>query len=425
MMPENEGTVTMTTSLDLSTSSYRRLLARPHVLRLLASAIVGHLPVAMTPLALLLAVRTDGGTVSLAGLLAAVYGVSAALGQPWWGRALDRHGHTPTLLFTGLTSAMAFLMLACLPTAQHPAVAGALTTAAGLATPPLEAALRVLWPEVTASRAQLRAALSLDASAQEVVFIVGPLLVLGTGIALGAGAALGVAALLVLSGTLVFTTAAPAQSWSPAAQRPTDRLGPLRVRGPRVLALALAGAGTALGALNVLALDLAETLGAQALSTLIPAALAVGSLAGGLLFGGIRLPGSARQQLAVSALGLAVGLTPFLLAPGPIASLITAVLPGFFLAPLLITVFALLEDLVPDGTLGEASAWMIAALGLGQAAGTAIAGAVGQAGPFLPATVAFAGALLAVVSLLLGRRALAEAAGPAAESAGPVLSAFS
>ncbi|MFJ8676784.1 MFS transporter [Streptomyces sp. NPDC093589] len=412
----------MTTPLDLPTSSYRQLLAAPHVLRLLTSAIVGHLPVAMTPLALLLAVRTDGGTVSLAGLLAAVYGISAALGQPWWGRALDRHGHTPTLLLTGCASAVAFLALAVLPTAQYPTVAGVLTAGAGLVTPPLEAALRVLWPEVTASDAQLRAALSLDASAQEVVFIVGPLLVLGIGVAAGPGATLGAAALLVLAGTLAFTAAAPARNWRPAAQRTADWMGPLRVRGPRVLALALAGAGTALGALNVLALALAESLDVPALSTLVPAALAVGSLAGGLLFGRLRLPGSTPRHLHATALGLAVGLTPFLLAPGPLASVITAVLPGLFLAPLLISVFACLEDLAPEGTLGEASAWMIAALGLGQAAGTAIAGTVGQTGPFLPAVIALAGALLAAGTLLLGRRALATPTVPGlSDSARPIL----
>ncbi|MFH0246362.1 MFS transporter [Streptomyces sp. HK10] len=403
----------MTTALDLrSTPSYRHLLTTPHVLRLLVGAVVGHLPVAMAPLALLLAVRADGGTVSQAGLLAAAYGVSAALGQPWWGRMLDRHGHLPTLLATAVVSAGAFTALAALSTADHPVAAVLLTLTAGLATPPLEAALRVLWPTLTATGPQLRAALSLDASAQEVVFIAGPLLVLVCNATTGAAAALGAAALLGLVGALAFATAPPSRRWLPIPPRRVDWMGPLRVRGPRILAFALIGAGIALGTLNVVALALAEHHHVPAVSTLVQAALAVGSLTGGLLFGRLRLPGSSTGHLRGTAIGMTVGLVPFLLTPGPVIAVAAAVLPGLFLAPLLISVFASLEHLAPNGTLGEASAWMIAALGLGQAAGAGLGAAVADSGPLLPAVTALAGAALAVAPLLLGRRALAGAPVP-------------
>lgn len=383
---------------------YRRLLTAPHILRLLTAAAVGHLPVAMAPIALLLVVRADGGSVRQAGLLAAVYGVSAALGQPWWGRMLDRRGPTPTLLGTALASTGAFAVLAVLDTVDAPVAAGLLAVAAGAATPPAEAALRVLWREVTISDAQLRAALSLDACAQEVVFIVGPLLVLGVDAVTQAQVTLAAAALLGLAGTIALATAAPTRRWQPAPSRRVDALGPLRAAGPRTLAVALLGAGIALGAINVAALALAEEHRAPALSTLMPAALAVGSLTGGLVYGRRRWPGTPPAHLRATTLGLLVGLLPLLLQPSPPTAVAAAVLPGLFLAPLLISVFSSLDDLAPDGTLGEAAAWMVAFLGLGQAAGTALASSA--TGPLPPTTTALAGAAAAWITLATRRSSL-------------------
>ncbi|MER0477023.1 MFS transporter [Streptomyces sp. Edi2] len=387
--------------------TYRSVLQLPHVKRLLAGAIVGHLPVAMAPLAILLVVRTSGGSTRLASALAAVYGVSAAVGQPLWGRLLDRRGHIPTFTVTALVSTGAFAALALQDPAGQPVVGAACTAAAGLATPPLEAGMRVLWPVVARSPAQQRAAFALDACAQEVVFIAGPLLVLVLCSTVGPSVVLAATALFGLFGTLLFAAAPPSRRLRPVPTVRADWLGPLRAPGPRVLAVALLGAGVALGALNVVALSLAELHQAPALTTLIPAALAVGSLSGGLVYGRRIWSASLFEQLLGAAVGLFVGLLPFLAVTGPVPAVAAAFLPGLFLAPLLVVCFASLEHLAPDGTLGEASAWLIACLGLGQAAGTGLAGLIGDRGPLAPAVVAVIGAALACLSLAGPRNALA------------------
>ncbi|MFF8786904.1 MFS transporter [Streptomyces sp. NPDC015125] len=388
--------------------TYRSVLQLQYVGRLLAGAIVGHLPVAMAPLAILLVVRAEGGSVRLASLLAAIYGVSAAVGQPLWGRLLDRRGHFLTLTLTALASTGAFAALALQDLAGQPVAAGLWTAAAGLATPPLEAALRVLWPVVAPCPAQQRAALAMDACAQEVVFIAGPLLVLGLYSTAGAGVVLVATALLGLIGTSLFAGTRPARRQRSLTPARADWLGPLRCPGPRVLAAALLGAGCALGALNVVALSLAERHHAPALTTLVPAALAVGSLGGGLVYGQRVWCASLFEQLLHAAVGLFVGLLVYLVVDGPVSAVAAALLPGVFLAPLLVVCFASLERLAPEGTLGEASAWLIASLGLGQAAGTALAGMVGAHAPLGPALIAVSGAALACVTLAGPRAALAE-----------------
>ncbi|MEU8782968.1 MFS transporter [Streptomyces sp. NPDC048637] len=388
-------------------ATYRNVLGMPDVLRLLVGAVVGHLPVAMAPLAILLVIRTEGGTVSDAAMLAAMYGVSTAVAQPLWGRMLDSRGHLLTLAVTAGGSTMAFTALAVMRPVDHLAAACVVTAAAGLATPPLEAALRTLWSDVTASDGELRAVLALDASAQEVVFIVGPVLVLVLDVAADARLALASCALIGLAGSFLFATTPPVRRRRHTAPVVSAvRPSPLRASGPRVMAAALFGAGAALGAVNVAALTFSELHHNQALSTLIPAALAVGSLTGGLLYGRRAWPGTTASRLLWTATGIFLSLLPLLAGPGPIGAVAAAALPGLFLAPLLVQAFAGLDHLAPLGTLGEAAAWLVASLGLGQAAGTALAGSVGGHGPWAPVTTALSGAALACIALAFGHRTL-------------------
>ncbi|MFI9311068.1 MFS transporter [Streptomyces triculaminicus] len=372
---------------------YQDVLTTPHVGRLLVGAVTGHLPVAMAPPALLLAVRADHGTLALAGLLAAIFGLTAAFGQPLWGRCLDRRGHTLTLAVTAVASSTTFAVLATIHTPTHPWTAAVLTAIAGLTTPPLEAALRVLWPHVLRHDAQRRAALALDASAQEVVFIAGPLLVLALEAITGPRTVLTATAVIGLAGTALFATTPPARTWQPTPTASRDWLGPLAPTGTRLLAVGLFGAGVTLGALNVVALTTSERHHAGYLATLIPAALAVGSLTGGLLYGRRQWRTTPAAQLRHASTGLLLGLLPLLTDPPTPLAIIAAALPGLFLAPTLITCFTALEDLAPAGTLAEATAWLIASLGLGQAAGTALASAPSPL-PQAPTAVALLGAFL-------------------------------
>lgn len=78
-----------------------------------------------------------------------------------------------------------------------------------------------------------------------------------------------------------------------------------------------------------------------------PAALAVGSLIGGLLYGRRTWPGTPTRQLRTLGCGFAVGSLPTLADPAPALAITVAVLPGLFLAPLPVTAFHTLDFLGP------------------------------------------------------------------------------
>ncbi len=157
-------------------TGYLEILRARHATRLLVGTLIGRLPNATAPIAIVLFVRAEGGSYSLAGVLAAVYGVANAVGQPVLGRLVDLKGQPRVQLPAALLSAAAMSVFAYAGTGSL-VVAYAAVALAGLFTPPLEGGLRALWSSVLPKEEHVHRAYALDAVAQEVMFAVGPLLV--------------------------------------------------------------------------------------------------------------------------------------------------------------------------------------------------------------------------------------------------------
>ncbi|QPP05183.1 MFS transporter [Streptomyces bathyalis] len=373
--------------------------------RLLIGTLVGRMPCGMVPLAILLLVQDRQAPLALGGVLCAVYGLAYALSQPLLGRMVDRRGQTRVITTVTTISTTALLALPLTDPARQPLQMTALVLIAGLCTPPLEAGLRTLWPSVLPDPVPRHTALTLDTSTQGLVYILGPPLTATLHAAAGPQLTLTATAALGAIGALLVLTATPSRSWRPAPRR-TDPAGPLRSPGLRTLFTALAGAGTAIGALNVLAVGAAERHDASWLAGTLPAALPAGTLLGGLLYACRTWPGSTPAHLAAGAAGFAIGWWPLLADPGPTAAVLLVAVPGVFLAPLLTSSFHAVHTLAPPGTTTEASAWLIAAIGIGQAAGTALAGLTTNSGPLAIAALPAAGAAAAFALLRTGRRLL-------------------
>ncbi|MGW1194512.1 MFS transporter [Streptomyces sp. NPDC002536] len=380
----------------------RPVLAHPHVARLLLGTLIGRLPNGMAPVAILLLVTDQGGSLSLGGGLCAVYGLASAVGQPLLGRMVDRRGQTLATSAAVIATTVCLLLLPHVNAAARSGVALGLVTLAGLSTPPLEAGLRALWPQVLPDRERQRAALSLDTGTQGLIYVAGPPLVAALVAATGPGTAMTATAFLGLLGAAVVLTASPSRNWLPAPVSGSGAWGPLRHRGLLLLFVALTGVGFALGSMNVWAVAMADRYRMDLLSGLIPAALSTGSLLGGFLYARRSWPGTVTAQLAVSAVLFAVGWVPLMTGPGPITATVSTALPGLFLTALITSAFLTVDQLAPSGTTTEAYAWLIASVGVGQAAGTALAGALATH-PFIGSALPAAGAG-ACLAVLVGAR---------------------
>ncbi|MER7719464.1 MFS transporter [Streptomyces flaveolus] len=359
-------------------AGYLDILRARHAVRLLVGTLVGRLPNATAAIAIVLFVRAEGGSYSLAGALAAVYGVANAVGQPVLGRLVDLHGQPRVQLPAAVLSGLAMAVFAFAGT-EPAALAYAAVGASGLFTPPLEGGLRALWPSVLREEGQVHSAYAMDAVAQEVMFTVGPLLVT---VCVSLWSPL--VALLVLNavgvlGALSVVVSPPSRAWR-SAPREAHWLGALRSSGLLALLGAFLFIGMALGSITVASVPYADEHGGDAVYGWLMAALGLGALVGGTVYGARQWAGDPARRLRLLVALLAVCYLPLMLMPGAFAMVLLTAVAGVFLAPCIACAFVLVDRHAPRGTVTEAFSWLVTTFTVGASVGTGLTGPVVEAG---------------------------------------------
>ncbi|MFG3722031.1 MFS transporter [Streptomyces massasporeus] len=359
-------------------TGYLEILRARHAARLLVGTLVGRLPNATAAIAIMLFVRAEGGTYSLAGALAAVYGVANAVGQPVLGRIVDLRGQPRVQLPAAVLSALAMALFAFWGIGSLP-LAYAAVAGAGLFTPPLEGGLRALWPSVLRRGDQVHTAYAMDAVAQEVMFTVGPLLVTLCTSLWSAQAALLVLNVIGVLGALSVVVSPPSRAWR-SAPREAHWLGALRSAGLLALLAAFLFIGMALGSITVASVPYADAHGGDAVYGWLMAALGFGALVGGTLYGARQWAGEPARRLQVLVGLLVVCYLPLMLMPGAVPMVALTALAGVFLAPAIACAFVLVDRHAPRGTVTEAFSWLVTTFTVGHSVGAGVAGPVVEAG---------------------------------------------
>jgi MFS family permease len=387
----------------------RTVLTTREVPTLLTTSMVGRLPTAMATLAVLLLLRGQGGSYTLAGGLAALFTAGSGVGQPALARLVDRRGQWRVLVVSGAVSAAAFGALAATG-AKHAALSAVAAAVAGIATPPLEPCLRSLWPHVVAGGSVLQAAFSLDVGVQEVIFVVGPLLTVGAVHVVDPQGGVLACAIFGLAGTLSFALTAASRGWPPTPSEHAQHGSPLQHPSlVRVFVLAL-GSAVPVGALAIVAAAYAAKHGDSSITGWALAANAGGALVSGL-YGAVRPVRSATVRIrTLAGLALAVGYLP-LAAPLPVPLwLLAAGVSGLSLPVVLGLVFSHVNEIAPANLVTEANAWVVTAFTFGAATAALLAGVVTDhlaSGTAVAAIVLTSAAITAVATLATARRSAA------------------
>lgn len=387
-------------------AGYLDVLRARHATRLLTGTLVGRLPSGTAHIAIVLFTRAEGGSYTLAGALAAAYGLATAVGQPLLGRAVDLHGQPRVQLPAAVLSALGMALFAFVGLDPLP-LAYLAVVIAGVCTPPLEGGLRALWPTVLGREDRVHRAYAMDAVAQEVMFTLGPLLVTVLVALWSPAVALVVINVIGVLGALSVVLSEPSRTWR-SAPREAHWLGALRSPGLLALLGSFFFVGTALGSITVAGVAYADDHGDASVYGWLMAALGLGALIGGVLYGARQWAGAPERRLRVIVALLALGYLPLMLTPGVVAMTGLSALAGVFLAPAIACSFIVVDRHAPRGTVTEAFSWLVTTFGVGAAAGTALAGpAVELGGTAWSFAVAGAGGAAALVVLLATGRVLA------------------
>jgi len=387
--------------------SYVRLLRTPGAKGFSGAAFVARMPLSMIGIGSVLLVERATGSYAIAGTVSATAAFVQSIGSPITSRLIDRHGQDKIAIPAATASAASFVGLILAVRSHAPTWTFYLFAAlAGALMPAIGSMVRARWARIYAGTATLHTAYALESVIDEVVFLIGPVLVtfLTTSVAPSSGLS-AVAAFLSL-GTLALCMQRGTQP-DPAPDRGRQGFGAIAVPVVRVLLLVFIGTGTLFGSVEVITVAFAQEHGHTASAGLLLAVYALGSMIAGIGFGAIHLsmPLPRKLLILLSAMAVTAALLPLADSLWLLAAFL--LLAGFTIAPTLITAFALLEELVPAELLTEGLTVGTTGLALGVTLGSSVGGPLiddlGAQHAYLLST---GGAVAAFVLAVLLRRGL-------------------
>jgi predicted MFS family arabinose efflux permease len=374
---------------------------------------LAQLPIAMRHLLVVLLTHDRTGSFVTAGVAGAACGIGLAVTAPLFGRLLGRFGARPVLLVAGLAHLLA---LVGLTVTADPVTLVVLAAGAGLATPPVLSSGRALLPALVPA-AGLTRAYAVNAIAQELLYIGGPLAVTLSLTAAGAAGALLAFAAIGTAAVVANVAVVPRRGPTTAARE----AGTATAFRPAVRTLIAVHFGymTCMGAMWVLVPAFASKANQPAQAGLLVAIWSAGSLIGGLLLAARGRPRSVRRAYLLLLAALALTALP-LIVPRTVPEMAVAVAVfGLPLAPWLAINDQLMARAAPAPHTAEAYGWQQTAGQIGIAAGSAMSGPIAAHAGTTVAFLVVAGALAAALGTAFRRRrTLPGRDGPSTRQAG-------
>jgi MFS family permease len=359
---------------------YAVLLKTRGVAAIISAQLTARLPSGMLSLAYLLHIEHIFDSYGLAGLVLAATSLGQALAGPLTSRWMGYWAMRPVITLTIVVSllAMAGIAFGQFPLGGYIAIG----FIGGLSTPPIQPAVRTIYPTMVNSK-QLTPLFSLDASAQEIIWIAGPVITTFVATQISTTWAIMVAGVFLIGGGAWFLSCREVGTVTIPPSR--SKLGVV-LNKPAVLLATVVGfllIGAA-AAVEVAVVSVFGEQGAQAGYVL--AIWAFGSIIGGLALGGLPIgPWALATRMAVVFIGIV--LAGLILDFWWIS--FALLIAGAGIAPALAVMFAIVSSSVKFSETAEAYGWMGSGQLVGAALGSAIAGfaidGFGSLGGFLAA----------------------------------------
>jgi hypothetical protein len=265
--------------------TYRLLLSLPHARAFVLAGFVARLSISMRALGSVLMVSELTGSYGLAGAVAAAALLGEAVAAPRLGRLVDRYGQRRVLLMSLAVHSAGTIALVLSAQLSAPTwMLFATAALSGAAALPVGSLVRARWSALVGSSPPLEAAFALESTLDELIFVLGPVLV--TALALGVAPGAGLLGALVLTtvGSLALALQRRTEP-APAGVRDRSETPAIGTPGLRVLVATFVAAGVIFGTLDVAMVAFAGQVGSPAAAGTLLALIAAGSLLAGLGYG--------------------------------------------------------------------------------------------------------------------------------------------
>lgn len=374
-------------------SGYRDLLRTPGVARIIAAQLTARIPSGMLSLAFLIHIERIFDSYGAAGLVLAATSVGQAIAGPLTSRWMGRFGMRTVLIVTLVICAAGIFLIGF---ALLPLWAYMLTgLIVGLSTPPVQPAVRTIYPKMVTGK-QLTPLFSLDASAQEIIWVTGPFITVVLATQTSPVVAIAVAGAFLVGGGIWFIACPEVGK----VRIPPSRRKLGVVLKNRAVVLATVSGFLLIGSAASIEVGVVAVFGEGGTEAGILFGLwAIASLIGGLSMGHLPIgPWALARRFIIVVIGMA--MAPIALEFWWLA--LALLVAGIGIAPVLAVMFAIVSASVKFSETAEAYGWLGTGQLIGAALGSAIAGFLidgfGPIGGFW-AAIAFAvvGMLMAIL----------------------------
>ena len=356
--------------------SYRRVLARPGALAFSSAALVARLPMSMVGLGIVLLVEARTGSYGLAGSVSAAFVLAEATFAVLHGRLVDTFGQSRVLpLAISIFGAGLALMMLAVEQEWPVALTYVFAAVSGAALPQVGASVRTRWAHLLDEPGQVQTAFALEAVLDELVFVVGPVVVtmLATGWHPVAG--LATAAVSGVIGTFAF--AAQKRTEPPSGRRrESGARDPMPWRLVLPLAIVCLTLGALFGAAEVTTVAFSEEQGTPWVAGWLLATWALGSLIAGLVTGAVVWRSGPDARLRWGSAAMALAMAPLMFIDSVPLMAVALLIGGLAIAPTMIGAMTMTEQGVPSSRLTEGMAILHTGIVAGVAPGAGIAGFV-------------------------------------------------
>jgi MFS family permease len=371
------------------------LRSAPEAIGVLISQLFARFPFGMLSLAFVIHIQAITGSYAIAGIALGAETIGASISGPLLARYMAKFGIRRVIALSTSITVSSLVALAVVP--AEPVLLVGLAFMVGFSSPPIQPAARTIYPQVT-PKELLASLYSLDATAQEIIWVLGPLVATLVAASFGHVAMLITVAVIQVAGTLWFL--ANSSVGKAKIPKTNSRLGKA-LKNPRVLAVTVLGllfvgsfAGVEVGAVALFD---------KAVAGIMFALFSLGSIFGGLLLAP-RFKG--KNALTIFLIITVAGYAAILVAPTNaiwVGSCLFAA--GLGVAPTL----GILSLMIATGTSGsetiEAYGWTTTGQLVGFSAGSALAGiAIDAVGPSSSLLVSVVFGLFTILAAVLVAR---------------------